>query len=525
MFKSIKEVFTKIHLFFFNLNQLTIVIANCSFKETKAIFTYYIKTKLIAFEKDDLYLWVENFRERAFYVIFFIPSLYVVFSILDYYLCLGETELLSFNSIEEDNVGFLEMSFFYEAGDWAKLGSWELMCAWPVLTLYAIVAMLSLTVHRITSPLILVWYCLLIDIFSEDNTLFWEFLYVTNFEDYLAWWLIYAISGSLAWALMDHEFETYDEKEKAEYGIEKAAYRGTREDLFDYIFKDDLQYITYEDIVFDQMKYYAFNQFAAPWARDVARRHFLYFTLPNWHKELLFMMESFGLSGKLSLTEHPEEARRRYFNEADEFDLKQILTNPDGLDPQYQICPSSIRTEDLEATIIAFRKFYRGTSARYFKKYYLTLAKSKWLKRSYYLLFLIAAKVSRYYGPRNQGPIIWDPLVLKRVLNENPAFVLSTADVVFQERIIKEWDNYSLDLFPYDENDIIIDYELRKTGLKNYITWKSLYNFWNKPKPFKFPWYFRFKFRLKRSIRYRKHRLYIEFWMHRTYKKNFKHKF
>jgi hypothetical protein len=55
MFKSIKEIFIKIHLFFFTLNQLSIVIANSSLKETKEIFIYYIKTKLIAFEKDDLY--------------------------------------------------------------------------------------------------------------------------------------------------------------------------------------------------------------------------------------------------------------------------------------------------------------------------------------------------------------------------------------------------------------------------------------------------------------------------------------
>jgi hypothetical protein len=88
-------------------------------------------------------------------------------------------------------------------------------------------------------------------------------------------------------------------------------------------------------------------------------------------------MDSFGLNGKLSLSESPEDGRRRYFDEANEFDLKQILTNPDGLDPYYQLCPSSIRTEDLDGTIEAFKKFYRGTSARYFKKYYLTLAKSK----------------------------------------------------------------------------------------------------------------------------------------------------
>ena len=69
------------------------------------------------------------------------------------------------------------------------------------------------------------------------------------------------------------------------------------------------------------------------------------------------MMDSFGLNGKLSLSESPEDGRRRYFDEANEFDLKQILTNTYGLDTYYQLCPSSIRTEDLDGTIEAFKKF------------------------------------------------------------------------------------------------------------------------------------------------------------------------
>ena len=383
------------------------------------------------------------------------------------------------------------------------MGSWDLFSAWPVLYLYAFLATFSVTVNKLTDPFIAMWWLFVLSMFHADNDLFFEYLATTNIEEYFLWWFIYAVFGFIAWAVFDYEVQEFEERMPMEDRMQRMAKRAGKDQLFEYWFRDEPQHRAYDDLVKDSIKAHHFN-----YRMHNRKKRWAFwknFTKKDVYAELLFMMTGFGFNHRGSLDELPPIVKKRYFKHVDKQDMEDFKNKPSQLPNYYEICPKSIQKDNLDEQMKAFKEYFRGPGHEYFQTYKYRVS-NKWSRKYYYWLFFF--KPSHRYW---QGPLVWDPVLYDQWVLENPEFELSTIG----SWKIKEWDTYSEDLYPDTSIDVIKDYELRWAYFKNYISLKKIIEYLRKPRI-----YGRiFSMKIRATSR-RKHRLYLEFFMFRTYKKN-----